>query len=85
MITLKHLDPDQLQKAVENDTDDILLPVVKTVWSLQPASKFELVQIAQNINQKLGFELFKELGYTELIRDFSIVAKAVALNASKQK
>lgn len=72
---------DLLERAVTEDLTETLAPVVYAAYSLEPVSNLKLTEIALDINQKLGYELFEDLAYNRLILDFQRVAKAVQLNA----
>lgn len=73
----------KLIQAIKSDTKGILNPVVFSAYSLTPTPKYEMVQIAKSINQKLGYTLFEDCHYPRLVRDFAIVARAMAKNAVK--
>ena len=44
----------KLIQAIKSDTKGILNPVVFSAYSLTPTPKYEMVQIAKSVNQKLG-------------------------------
>lgn len=70
-----------LERAVTEDLNETLAPVVRAAYRLEPVPNLELTQIALDINKKLGYELFEDLAYNRLLLDFERVAKAVQLNA----
>lgn len=69
-----------LEKAVRN-TSNVLQPVLDAAYALRPLPKLEIIEIANNVNNALGYSLFEELYYPRLILDFSVVTRAVAQNA----
>lgn len=73
-----------LEKAVKTPTN-VLKPVVDVAWAMIPVPKHEVVQIAIDTNKALGYELFDDLYYPRLIVHFSMVARAVANNAIKER
>lgn len=50
-------------------------------YATKPVEKLTILQIAHDTNQALGYDLFDELYYPSLVRDFATVARAVAYNA----
>lgn len=74
---------DYLIRAVTEDTKNILAPVVDAAYKLEPLSRYELVDIAVQVNEQLGYFLFDDLHYPRLVRDFAMVARAVQRNAMK--
>lgn len=72
---------DLLERAVKEDLTETLAPVVYAAYSLEPVSDLKLTEIAVDMNNKLGYELFEDLAYNRLILDFQRVAEAVQLNA----
>lgn len=75
------MDKEKLEKAVKNDTTDLLQPVLEVAYALKPVEKFKVVKIAYDINTELGYDLFDDLYYPSLIKDFAIVTQAVQINA----
>ena len=74
------MDPQNLEKAI-NDTSDVLSPVVHMAYQLTPASKMEVLELANDVNKKLGYDLFNDLYYPRLVNDFAVVARAVQQHA----
>lgn len=74
-----------LEKAVTEDRNELLKPIVDAAYKLEPMPSFEAVILAHDINKKLGYDLFTDLYYPRLIVDFSRVARAVQMNAYKNK
>lgn len=64
-----------LKKAIQGENSEVLDPVTKSVWDLRGVSEEELIAIAKEINEKLGYELFDDLDYETLISDFSKVSR----------
>ena len=74
------MDPQYLEKAI-TDTSDVLSPVVHMAYQLTPASKMEVLELANDVNKKLGYDLFNDLYYPRLVNDFAVVARAVQQHA----
>lgn len=72
---------DLLERAVTEDLNETLAPVVYAAYSLEPISNLKLTEIALDINKKLGYQLFEDLAYNRLMLDFQRVAKAIQVNA----
>lgn len=72
-----------LIRAVTEDLNGTLKPVVEVAYSLESVAPYDLVGIAVETNQKLGYNLFEDLHYPRLVKDFAIVARAVQQNAIK--
>lgn len=72
---------DLLERAVTEDLNETLTPIVYAAYSLEPISNLKLTEIALDINKKLGYQLFEDLAYNRLMLDFQRVAKAVQVNA----
>ena len=70
-----------LIKAVTGDTRNVLGPVLNAAYQLEPMGKYEIVEIAAKVNEQLGYDLFEELYYPRLVKDFALVARAVQTNA----
>lgn len=71
-----------LEKAVTSaENNQILKPVLKASYSLIPLSKLEVMQIAQKVNDQLGYPLFEDIYYPRLILDFARVTHAAQYNA----
>lgn len=60
---------------------ELLRPVCDAAYATKPVEKLTILQIAHDTNQALGYDLFDELYYPSLVRDFATVARAVAYNA----
>lgn len=73
-----------LARAVNTPTD-VLKPVVDAAWAFDPVPKQDVIRIAIDTNKALGYELFTDLYYPRLIVHFSMVARAVAHNAIKER
>ena len=73
----KHL----LEKLIVSDRTNIFEELLDVVYSMVPVSESRIKEIAISINNKVGCRLFEVLEYDVLIREFSIVARAMQLNA----
>lgn len=73
----KHL----LEKLIVSDRMNTFEELLDTVYSIIPVSESRIKEIAISINNKVGCRLFEVLEYDVLIREFSIVAIAMQLNA----
>lgn len=73
----KHL----LEKLIVSDRTNTFEELLDTVYSIMPVSESRIKEIAISINNKVGCRLFEVLEYDVLIREFSIVARAMQLNA----
>ena len=65
-----------LQKAIEENYN-ALSEVSKAAFSLEPVSDERLVEIAKDVNEQLGYELYDKLDKENLITDFSTTSKEV--------
>lgn len=74
------MDSKYLEKAI-NNTSEVLSPIIKIAYQLQPASKMDVLETANNVNKELGYDLFDDLYYTRLVNDFAVVARAVQQHA----
>lgn len=74
------MDSKYLEKAI-NDTSDVLSPIVHMAYQLKPSSKMEVLELANDVNKKLGYELFNDLYYPRLVNDFAVVTRAVQQHA----
>ena len=63
-----------LQKAIE-DEKNVFSEVNNAAYSLEPISEERLVEIAKDVNEKLGCELYNKLDRENLIADFSTTSK----------
>ena len=68
---------DRLEKALVEHCDDILVDVVKTHENFDSMETYELYTLAFEVNEKLGYRLFRDIYSYSLRRDFERVAKAV--------
>ena len=68
---------DRLEKALVEHSDDILLDVVKVHENFDSMETYELYTLAFEVNEKLGYRLFRDIYSYSLKRDFERVAKAV--------
>lgn len=68
---------DRLEKAVLEHSDDILQEVVEAYAKMEKLSPYELALIANGVNKKLGYRLFRDLYSLSIKRDFERVVKAV--------
>ena len=73
----KHL----LEKLIVSDRTNVFEELLDVVYSMVPVSESRIKEIAISINNKVGCRLFEVLEYDVLIREFSIVARAMQLNA----
>ena len=65
-----------LKKAIEENYN-ALTEVNKAAFSLEPVSDERLVEIAKDVNEQLGYELYDKLDRESLIADFSITSKTL--------
>ena len=63
-----------LQKAIEENYN-ALSEVSKAAFSLEPVSDERLVEIAKDVNEQLGYELYDKLDKESLIADFSTTSR----------
>ena len=68
---------DRLEKALVEHCDDILVDVVKAHENFDSMETYELYTLAFEVNEKLGYRLFRDIYSYSLKRDFEKVAKAV--------
>lgn len=73
----KHL----LEKLIVSDRTNVFEELLDAVYSMVPVSESRIKEIAISINNKVGCRLFEVLEYDVLIREFSVVARAMQLNA----
>ena len=73
----KHL----LEKLIVLDRTNIFDELLDVVYSMVPVSEDRVKEIAILINKKSGVELFKNFEYEILIKEFSIISRAIQLNA----
>lgn len=67
----------RLEKALVEHYDDILVDVVKAHENFDSMETYELYTLAFEVNEKLGYRLFRDIYSYSLRRDFERVAKAV--------
>lgn len=63
-----------LKKAIE-ENNEALSEVSKAAFSLNPVSEERLVEIAKDVNEQLGYELYDKLDRESLVADFSTTSK----------
>ena len=63
-----------LQKAIEEE-ENVFSEVNNAAYSLEPVSEERLVEIAKDVNEKLGYELYDKLDKESLVADFSTTSK----------
>ena len=63
-----------LQKAIEENYN-ALSEVSNAAFSLDPVSDERLVEIAKDVNEQLGYELYDKLDKESLIADFSTTSR----------
>ena len=68
---------DRLEKALVEHCDDILVDVVKAYENFDSMEIYELYTLAFEVNEKLGYRLFRDIYSYSIRRDFERVAKAV--------
>ena len=68
---------DRLEKALVEHCDDILVDVVKAHENFDSMETYELYTLAFEVNEKLGYRLFRDIYSYSLRRDFEKVAEAV--------
>ena len=71
-----------LETAVTEHHDE-LMPILKSSYLLEPMPKYDVMQFATKVNESLGFTLFSEVYYPTLVKDFSIVTRAMQLHNVK--
>ena len=67
---------DRLGKALVEHCDDILVDVVKVHENFNLMETYELYTLEHEVNEKLGYRLFRDIYSYSLRRDFERVAKA---------
>lgn len=70
-----------LEKLIILDRTNTFEELLDAVYSIIPVSESRIKEIAISINNKVGCRLFEVLEYDVLIREFSIVARAMQFNA----
>ena len=63
-----------LKKAIEENYN-VLTEVNNAAFSLEPVSDERLVEIAKEVNEQLGYELYDKLDRESLVADFSTTSK----------
>ena len=76
---------DRLEKALVEHCDDILVDVVKAHENFDSMETYELYTLAFEVNEKLGYRLFRDIYSYSLKRDFERVAKAVEIYKKEGK
>ena len=76
---------DRLEKALVEHCDDILVDVVKAHENFDSMETYELYTLAFEVNEKLGYRLFRDIYSYSLKRDFERVAKAVETYKKRRK
>ena len=76
---------DRLEKALVEHCDDILVDVVKAHENFDSMETYELYTLAFEVNEKLGYRLFRDIYSYSLRRDFERVAKAVEIYKKEGK
>ena len=62
---------ESLKKAIQGKNSEVLDSVTKTVWKLRGVGEEEIIAMAKEINEQLGYELFDDLDHQTLISGFS--------------
>ena len=75
------MDKQLLEKIIILDRTNIFEELLYVMYSMKPVSEIRVKEIASSINKKVGFELFKNFEYEILIKEFSIVSRAIQINA----
>ena len=65
-----------LQKAIE-EKKNVFSEVNNAAYSLEPVADERLVEIAKDVNEKLGYELYDKLDRVSLVADFSTTSKTL--------
>ena len=76
---------ERLEKALVEHCDDILVDVVKAHENFDSMETYELYTLAFEVNEKLGYRLFRDIYSYSLKRDFERVAKAVETYKKERK
>ena len=63
-----------LQKVIE-ENNKVLSEVNNVAFSLDPVSEERLVEIAKDVNEQLGFELYDKLDKESLVAGFSTTSR----------
>ena len=66
---------ESLKKAIQGKNSEVLDSVTKTVWNLRGVGEEEIIAMAKEINEQLGYELFDDLDHKTLISGFSKVSR----------
>lgn len=70
-----------LEKLIIEDRTNIFEEILDCVYSMLPYEENKVVEIAGKINKKVGNVLFENLSYNILIKEFSIIARAMQISA----
>lgn len=77
-----------LETIVASSDIEKLIPVVRASYRLNPLESFDLMQVANEVNNEvnksLGQELFTDMAYSMLLQNFSIVTRMVQKHAMRQ-
>lgn len=73
-----------LETIVASSDIEKLIPVVRASYQLNPLESFDLMQVANDVNNSLGQELFTDMAYSMLLQNFSIVTRMVQQHAMRQ-
>lgn len=77
-----------LETIVASSDIEKLIPVVRASYRLNPLESFDLMQVANEVNNEvnksLGRELFTDMAYSMLLQNFSIVTRMVQQHAMRQ-
>lgn len=77
-----------LETIVASSDIEKLIPVVRASYRLNPLESFDLMQVANEVNNEvnksLGQELFTDMAYSMLLQNFSIVTRMVQQHAMRQ-
>ena len=76
---------DRLEKAVREHSDDILVDVIKAHENFDSLELLDLYMLAYKVNEKLGYDLFRDIYSYSLKRDFERVAIAVKVYKEEGK
>ena len=58
MKTRKHYERRILKKVIQGKNSEVLNPVTKIVWNLHGVSEEEIIALAKEINEQLGYESY---------------------------
>lgn len=75
------MDKQLLEKIIISDRNNIFEEMLDVVYSMVPVSEDRVKEVAISINKKVGAELFNNFEYEILIKEFSIISRALQINA----